>query len=330
MLRLQRLRILVLGATGHLGHAVLRRALDRGHRVTAATRRASPPALRGLDIDIAPIDGELRTLAEIAAGHDLVVDAAAPYPLSPCFPGSAAWRAAVEGAVRRTERVIEAALARESRLVFISSFTTIPCHEPPMRAMETAWRRSVYPYFEAKAAMEETVAAAAARRGLPAVIVNPVVCLGPWEYRADAPGFVRTVLDYGAPFAVDRCVNVIDVRDVAVAIELALEREFFGRPILLAGHYIGAAELAARIAALSGSRATPFPVDSRFASMVGFWAGAAAATWGVPASEIWGAIPLAAETYPSRPSPEQIALGLRIRPLDETLRDAIAFHVNRD
>lgn len=315
----------MLGATGHLGQAVVRRALARGHEVTAATRRAAPEALSDLKVTIARVDGEFSGLNELGAGHDSIVDAAAPYPLEPCVAGSGAWRMAIDGAVRRTERVVDAARRNRLRLVYISSFTTLPRREPPLAAMETAWRRSLYPYFEAKAAMERAVMAAA-REGLPAAIVNPAACLGPWEFRAEGSSFVRLVLARRLPAVMDQTICAIDVRDVADAIERALEQEFFGRPIALAGHNIGMVELARQILIADGAGGQgPAAIDARLASLTAFWTAAAYAAFNRSAPDMWRAVPLVADGFPMLPSPEQVAMGLEIRPLADTLRDAVAF-----
>jgi dihydroflavonol-4-reductase len=318
------MRIFVLGATGHVGNAVVRHSLACGHAVTAAIRQANPVALRGLGVARVHVDEGFARLTEVAAGHDVMVDAAAPYPLEMAVPGSGLWRIVIDRAVRRTRRVVDAALHNGLRLAFLSSCTTLPREEPPLRAIEAAWRRSVYPYFEAKAAMERTVMAAAGE-GLQAVIVNPASCLGPWEFR-ERMSFTRAVLSGQFSLIMDHTVNVIDVRDLAIGIELALSRECFGRPIPMAGHNVTLQTLAARITALAGGRAVPISVDARLSSMVAFWAGATSAAFGLVAPEVWRAVPLTADILPMRPSPEQISIGLTIRPLEETLRDSVAFH----
>jgi dihydroflavonol-4-reductase len=319
-------RIFVLGATGHLGQAVVRHALACGHAVTAASRQPDPIALRDLDVKIARVDGGLSALAELSAGHDVLIDAAAPYPLELCVPGSPAWRQAVDGAIDRTRLVLDAARRNRLRLVFISSFTTLPRRDSPLCAMESAWRRSVYPYFEAKAAMERAVTAAA-REGLPAVIVNPAACLGPWEFRAEESSFVRLVLARRLPFVMDHALSVIDVRDVAEAIDRALALELFGSPIALAGHNVSLLEVARQIAALDGACGpAPAAVDSSVAAFTAFWSSTTFAAFNRSTPDLWRAVPLAADGFPMVPSPEQIAMGLNLRPLCDTLRDAIAFH----
>jgi nucleoside-diphosphate-sugar epimerase len=265
---------------------------------------------------------------ELAGGHDVIVDAAAPYPLEPCLLGSEQWQRGIELAVLRTRRVLDAARLNRLRLAFVSSFTTLPRHEAPLRALEAAWRRSVYPYFEAKIRMEQMVAAAA-REGLPAVIVNPAACLGPWEFRAEGSSFVRLVLERRLPVVMDHVLSVIDVRDIAIAIELALLQECFEQPIALAGHNISLAKLAGQIAALDGGGGVPLGIDDRLASVAAFWTATVSAAFGSPTPDAWRAVPLIADSFPMQPSSEQIAIGLTIRPLEETLSDAVAFHRGR-
>jgi dihydroflavonol-4-reductase len=323
--------MLVLGATGHIGQAVVRRALEQGWRVTAATRQARPVALSGLTVEIARVDDGLRELEESAAGHDLIVDAAAPHPLDPCMAGSEGWRRVVATAVEHTRKVVSAARRNQCRMVFISSSATLPRNEPPIRAMAAAWRRSVYPYFEAKAAMEDEVLGAA-RHGLPVVIVNPTACLGPWEFRREGSSFVRMTLARWFPVVTDQMMNFIDVRDVAAAIELALSKECFGRPIPLAGHNLTGAALAQQIAALNGGP-IPYALSDQLAgpltSAVALWTQTAFAALGSSAPDMWRAVPLIDDSLPTPPSPEQIAIGLTIRPLAETVRDSVDFHLSQ-
>src|ERR1700676_5212434 len=75
-------KAVVLGASGHIGSAVTRELIGLGYEVTAAGRRIEPPInLAGLELRY--VSGDLDVPGEIdrmVEGHDLVVDAAAPYP----------------------------------------------------------------------------------------------------------------------------------------------------------------------------------------------------------------------------------------------------------
>lgn len=322
-------RVLVLGATGHIGQAIVRRALACGREVTAVSRRENPEPLRGLDVNLVQWDGDGRGLSDLVAGHDLLVDAAAPYRLVPDLPGSAPWEAQIASALRRTEKVLDAARRNDVAMVHVSSCATTP---RPMNAQQHAaavWRRSVSPYFEAKAAMERQVMAAA-RDGLRAVIVNPGAFLGPWEYRSVEASFVRSVLGQRFPMVLDQSMCVIDVRDVAEAIDRALEAEYYGRPIPLAGHNVTLQQLVMLTAQLAGMRqARPMLLPSEPVLAGVYWIQRGMMAWGMKPPEPLGFIPLIADVIAMPRSREQKDLGVTIRPLEATLREAIAFHRER-
>ncbi len=316
--------MIVLGATGHLGQAIVRQAIEDGHSVTALTRQTDPPALRGLGMTIVRVTPDLTSLVNLAAGHDLMVDAAAPYPLEQCAPRSAAWQRAVGDAVRHAETVVEAARTAGVPLVFVSSFTTLP---RPEGAATTgaAWRHAVYPYFEAKHAMEQTVRSAAAR-GLRALIVNPGACLGPWEHRPAESSFVGLVLSGQLPAVMDCIVNVVDVRDVSLVIQRAAGAGWWGHQIPIAGHNVHLADLAEQIAGLAGLPSSrPVIVDTNLAMTGAYLANAALDVLGHAAPDPLRAAPLIAESFPMQPSLEQMALGVTARPLVTTLVDAVRF-----
>lgn len=321
-------RVLVLGATGHAGQAIVRHALEHGREVTALTRRADPESLRGLGVRVGRIESDLQSLTELAAGHDLLVDAAATYLLDVGVPGNPLWQSHVDAAVRRTERVVEAARRNGIPLAFVSSYGTIPRHDAAHAGDGAVWRRLVCNYYEAKIAMERIVIGAA-RGGLAAVIVNPVTFVGPWLFR-DTWNFVSLVLAGYYPVVLDHIVNLIDVRDLAAAIDLAISREYFGRPIPLAGHDIHPSELVCRITSLAGRPPVrPFVMPGSLAATAAYWSHFWISTFGLTPPPFLELLTIVPELRPLRPSAEQIALGVSIRPLETSLRDAVAFHQRR-
>jgi dihydroflavonol-4-reductase len=175
----------------------------------------------------------------------------------------------------------------------------------------------------------ESMVRAAAAGGLRAAIVNPTACLGPWDGKAGALALVPQLLAGAVPAAARREVNVIDVRDVAAGLRAALEAGPHGEPIPLCGHNVRADALCRRICELAGVPPPPFPASARLAAWALVWTEAAWAAGGRPSP--LPALPalLLCDSYPMEPGPAQRALGLRPRPLDRTLADAIAWHRGR-
>lgn len=315
--------VLVLGATGHIGQAVVRELLSQGRRVTAASRQTAPANLAGLDVSIATGDHEKPgQLDEWVCGHELVIDAAAPYPLGVSALNGPGQPSVFDSARRRTRALLDAVARHGSRLAFVSSFTTLPRPEQGPFAVEAEMRRRIYPYFTVKAEMEEMVRAAA-EAGLPAVIVNPTACLGPWEARCSDSSLVYQALTRRLPVVSRDLVNVVDVRDVAVGVLRAVEARRYAKPIALCGHNIGLADLVRRLCELGGTPAPPLSADARTTALFAFWIDSAYAFMGRPAPMAVRAAPLIADAWPMEVGGEQQALGVHPRPLDETLRASV-------
>jgi dihydroflavonol-4-reductase len=125
-------------------------------------------------------------------------------------------------------------------------------------------------------------------------------------------------------------INVIDVRDVATSIVAAVEARRYGVQIPLAGHNIAADALARRLADLAGVPPPTLAIDSRVASVLAFWGELSWAALGRPAPYALRVVPLAADAWPMDQTVEQNTLGVAIRPLEDTLRDTVRWHVGAD
>ncbi|MDI1444179.1 NAD-dependent epimerase/dehydratase family protein [Polyangium sp. 6x1] len=322
----ERPRALVLGATGHIGQAMARDLLAHGYHVTAATRRANPASLAGLDVELAIGDADAPgQLDAWARGHDVLVDAAAPYPIHRFAPQSPAERDPLRYAATRMRAVLDAAFRSGARLVYIGSFTTLPRAESSLAALETSFRRQSHPYFAVKAHMEGMVLDAV-RHGLPAVLANPTAFLGPWDDKPEELALVPQLLAARVLATVRRVVNVIDIRDAAAAIRGALEAEAFGTPIPITGHDVPADALAARICQLAGVRPPPLRASARLSAASAFWMEAALSLGGRPSPLPSLSLLLVLDAYAMGPPIATTRFGEGVRPLDETLRDAIAWY----
>lgn len=319
-------RAVVLGGTGHLGNAGVRELLARGYRVTVASREPEGAAnLEGLAVDLAP--GDARQPGQIEAwveGHDLVVDAAAPYPLAAFRQGDA-----VQGAVERTRAVVEAVGRHGARLALVSSFTTLPDGPKDLGGVGARLVRRLHPYFAVKEAVEAEVRAALAA-GLPAVVVHPTLCLGPWDLKPRELCFVPQLLSGEIPAALDHLVNVVDVREVAKALVSAVERDRWGQPIRVAGHNVNLAYLYRWICDLDGVTSPKWRAPSGL-FVAPAYVGEALLSLLDRSEAPWGPWPslvpmLLAQHYWQSPSTAQHDLGAAPRDLSTTLVDSIDWY----
>ena len=310
------MKALVLGATGHMGNAFTRELIASDWEVSILSRQPAPgPLLHGLKLNF--ISGDLDCPSDLdgwVSGCDLVVDASAPYHL--WLPRDRSQ--AMEEADRRQSDILSAIQAAGADYVFISSFTT--------RIDQTGFSqqilRALHPYLDLKSRLEDRVLEAAAN-GLRAVVVNPTMCLGPWDDRPLPFNLIALLLEGQVPASNSHPVNVIDVRDVALAGMRAREIGLFGQPLLLAGRNTsveGLLNLICRIAEIGRPR-WRFPA-----------AASAVAAFG---NELLSGMGLSALPYPSlglllllqqrwlTPGPEQRKLDISLRPLSRTVADAV-------
>jgi dihydroflavonol-4-reductase len=265
-------------------------------------------------------------LAAWVRGHEVVIDAAAPYPLNLFITTVPTKGAPLDHARHRIDDLLDAVSRERATLAYVSSFTTLPRpdSEGGLAAIE-ARARHIHPYFVVKDTMEKMVLDAA-RGGIRAAIVNPTACIGPWDRRPRELCMVPLLVTQQLPALVARVVNVIDVRDVAAAVRAAVEQQRFGTPIPLAGNNVRTDKLAARVCDLAGVSAPRLSVSARLAAGAALWAETVWALLGRPSPFPALGPLLILESYPMYPSAEQLALGALPRPLDETLRDSIAWY----
>src|SRR5208282_412353 len=249
-------RVLVTGATGFVGSALVRALLAAGYPVRALIRAASPrDNVAGLDI--ACVEGDIGDPASVAramAGVRYLVHAAADYRLWARDP-DALVRTNVDG----TRTVMLAALAAGvERIVYTSSVATLAQRTDGRAADETsplAETDAVGAYKRSKVAAERLVERMIARDTLPAVIVHPSTPIGPRDSRPTPTGRVIVAAARGRiPGFVDTGLNLVHVADVAAGHVAALERGKIGAHYILGGDNVLLAEMLHQIARIVGRR----------------------------------------------------------------------------
>lgn len=248
--------ILVTGASGFVGTAVVRALLARGETVRAMVRRSSATGnLDDLPIERAEADlTRPDTLATALKGCRALFHVAADYRLWARDP-SQLYATNVEG----TRALMQAALdAGVTRIVYTSSVAVLGIPKdgtPGDEETPVTLADMIGDYKRSKYLGEQVVAGMVHDHGLPAVIVNPSTPIGPRDIRPTPTG--RMVLDAATgrmPAYVDTGLNVVHVDDVAAGHLAAFDRGEIGRRYVLGGENLPLRAILDRIAAIAGRR----------------------------------------------------------------------------
>ncbi|WER49180.1 NAD-dependent epimerase/dehydratase family protein [Cupriavidus sp. WKF15] len=248
--------VLVTGASGFLGSAVLRQALARGWRVRALARASSPRANLA-DLPVEVVQGDMRDPAAVAAamqGVRYLFHVAADYRLWAPDPEEIV-RTNVDG----TMAVMEAAQqAGVERVVYTSSVATLRvagASGPVDETAPLAPHEAIGAYKRSKVLAERLVERMVAERGLPAVIVNPSTPIGPRDVRPTPTGRIIVEAATGKiPAFVETGLNLVHVDDVAAGHFQALERGRTGERYILGGDDVMLQQMLRDIAGLCGRR----------------------------------------------------------------------------
>ncbi|HEY2968253.1 MAG TPA: hopanoid-associated sugar epimerase [Casimicrobiaceae bacterium] len=249
-------RVLVTGATGFVGSAIVRAFLAAGYPVRTFVRAESPRGnLAGLEIE--SVEGDIcdeNAIARAMAGIRYVAHAAADYRLWARDPG-AILRTNVEG----TRTVMQAALSADvERVVYTSSVATLALRadgEPADETLPLAETAAIGAYKRSKIVAERLVEKMIARDSLPAVIVHPSTPVGPRDIRPTPTGRVIVAAASGhMPGFVDTGLNLVHVDDVASGHVAALMRGKVGERYILGGENVLLAHMLRAIALIVGRR----------------------------------------------------------------------------
>jgi dihydroflavonol-4-reductase len=319
------MRLLITGASGFVGRAVATAALAHGHEVRAVVRdrtRAAGLAEAGADVTVGSIT-DIAAVTSALEGVDVLVQSAAVYDYR---------RGEGERMIREnpaiTDAVLEAAGRAGTRHVIdISSAVVFKPHQEGARAgvVDTESPRwlpgDVHwddPYLRSKV-LSDRVADRHRADGLPISSVYPSMVIGPGDRGPGTSGALLASLP-SRRVQLDGALGWTDIRDVAAAVLAVAARAPGGRHIVSIGTR-SLREMAALADMAIGRRMhrlfVPRPAARAMARVNDAFRGRL-----VPDLPPRPSLEYLLTTGPIDGSSGLPALGLRHRPLEETVRDA--------
>lgn len=167
--------VLVLGATGFIGQALVKRLLQEGFQVRALIRGRGRMALWGLGVDV--IQGDLANSAALVAALEGIEHV---YHLASGKGG--AWKDCLAQDIEPTRRLAELCSARGITLHYTSSIAIYDGSDPRATITETTSpclaAQRLSSYAKVKVANEQMLAELHRTHGLKAVVYRPGIVIG--------------------------------------------------------------------------------------------------------------------------------------------------------
>lgn len=256
------MKILITGASGFIGSAVLRHLLQAGHDMRVLLRENSDRRnLTGLDIET--VTGDLTmpsSLDHAIEGCEALFHVAADYRLWVPDPENM-YKTNVHGT---RNIMLSAAKAGVKRIVYTSSVATLGLTRNGSPADETTSATltdMIGHYKRSKFLAEAEVRRLVVEQNLPAVIVNPSTPIGPRDIKPTPTGqMIVQAASGGMPAYVDTGLNIVHVDDVAKGHLLAFELGVPGQRYILGSRNMTLKEILTEIAEITGNQKPRFRI----------------------------------------------------------------------
>ncbi|RKE84717.1 SDR family oxidoreductase [Rhizobium sp. AG855] len=323
----------VTGATGLLGNNLVRELIAAGWRVRALARSLDKARHQFENLDVETVHGDMADVqgfAKALSGVDTVFHTAAYFRDS--YKGGRHWDALYAANVTGTEHLLHAAYREGVRRFVHTSSVAVLHGARGVLIDETMLRdeRNADDYYRSKILADRAVLAFLhSHPDFWASLVLPGWMHGPGDVGPTAAG--QTVIDVALqrlPGVPPGSFSVVDARDVARAMLLANEKGRRGERYLAAGRHMTMSELLPLIARKTGARAPVRSIPLWLMRVLAAGYEVYARLTGRPVLMSWAmARTVARENERSRydPGKSERELGLRFRPVEETLGDEVAW-----
>ncbi len=314
----------VTGGAGFIGSHLVGRLVASGHRVRVVERAGADASHLDGSVEVVRADiSDLGATRQALAGAWRVYHLAANPNLWARDRGEFD-RVNHRGTVHVLDSALEAGAERVLHVSTESILTRARSSGSITEDVEVGLGDAVGPYCRSKLRAENH-AMALARSGAPVVVVNPTMPVGPGDRGPSPPTrLIRDFLDGRLPARMDCTLNLVDVRDVAWGIELAMERGRAGRRYLLGGENLTLVALLGILSELSGVPVprwvVPYPVGLVVACISEAWSDLV--TGRPPKATITG-VRLTRRTMHFDPAWSREELGWHPRAIRGSLADAV-------
>jgi len=257
---------LVTGGSGFIGQHLVAALLAQGHRVRILDLRAPPPAGKLAQyVKGSILDEELvrEALADVEEVYHLAALPGMWMPRKDDFH---------DVNCRGTEMVLAAARKLGvARFLHCSTESILFGRSPPKsfggELVHTTPAEMPGAYTRSKL-LAEKLALEAAASGFPVVIANPTMPIGPHYGNLTPPTLMlRYFLHRRIQIYFDFIVNLVDVRDVAAGLVLAMKHGQIGQRYLLGGEAVSLRQVLDAICAVRGRPALRVPIPAAIAQM---------------------------------------------------------------
>lgn len=318
---------LVTGGAGFVGSHLVARLVAAGRRVRVLDLPGVSVAhLSAEGVEVAR--GDIRSRRDVRAAME---DCVAVFHLA-ANPNLWAPRRGDFHAVNYlgARNVLEAAVRQGVRWAVHTSTESILSESHPSRPLHDTCSVRLHEVVGAYGRSKwraERFALELGRRGHPVFVACPTMPVGPADRGLSPPA--RLIADFcngRLPVILDCKLNLVDVRDLAEAMVRLPDSGEPGRRYLLGGYNVCLSELLERVGRLVGMPAPRLRVPYPAALMVGLvseWL-AAVVTHRPPAATVAG-VTLAERNLHVAEGHDVTRFGVRLRSLDESLRDAVAW-----
>ncbi|WP_431972134.1 NAD-dependent epimerase/dehydratase family protein [Nocardia sp. bgisy134] len=318
------MKVAVTGAAGYLGTNLLRLLVDQGHEVTAIDRAVPGQSAHTNVTWVAGNVLDPASMRETLAGAEVVYHLVAVITLAE--KNDLAWKVNTEGVRVVAEAALEVGARRMVHASSIHAFNQYSCGG---RIDERSGRSTdpALPVYDRSKWAGEVELRKVADKGLDAVLCNPTGVFGPVDHSTPLSRINRTLRDAAqgrVPAMIGGGFDLVDVRDVAQGLILAGEKGRTGENYLLGGSMISMLDLCRMAAAHGGKKGPKFTIPPKLVGglipvlePVGKMLGT-----DILSRAALGALISAPVVDHGKAEHE---LGYRPRPIDDTVRDLVAF-----